>query len=295
MVVIKNLASATPEEMKELQKKELEILKYFNEVCQTNDLTFYLAGGTCIGAIRHHGFIPWDDDVDVFMIREDYERLSQNWATYSKNPKYSLCRSDESHNYHHAAMTLNDNQTTFINFRTQNEDVNQGIAIDILPIDHLASHPVSRAFQRLNAVQFSIFVNQRLPDNQGTLLRMLTGIPLALIKSPKGRIKAWKSAERRMVKRSVNSTNLVELVSGLKSMFRPLDPQWFSSVKLVAFEDTLMPVAVGYDKYLRLVFGDYMVLPPTEDRGAKHHTVIIDTEVGYENYKGKYYLVGENK
>jgi lipopolysaccharide cholinephosphotransferase len=291
MTVIKDLSQATPDEMKALQAKELEVLKFFKTVCEKHQLRFFLAGGSCIGALRHHGFIPWDDDVDVFMPRKDYELLWQNWQKYFGETHYTLCRSDRDHNYRHAAMTLNDNLTTFINFRTADQDVNQGIGIDILPMDRLAEGKISQLRQRFNAVIFSIYINQRLPDNQGKLLRYLTGLPLALVKSPKRRVSLWQHAERVMIQPSLKEKgHAIELVTGLKALMRPLEASWFDAVKQVPFEDTTMPVPIGYDQYLSLIFGDYMSFPPKSARQAKHHTAIIDTEKSYVAYKGKYYL-----
>lgn len=291
MVKIKNLSTATNQQMRALQKKELEILKYFKEICLKNKLKFFLAGGTCIGAIRDGGFVTWDDDVDVFMLREDYEKLYKNWSVISYNPKYELCRSDSCHNYRHAAMTLNDSETTFINFRTANENVNQGIGIDILPMDFMPDNIIAKLRQRMAAILFSIYINQRLPDNQGKLLRKLTALPLSIVKDKKKRYKIWKTAEKRMINYSYYRKKYnVELVTGLKAILRPLDSSWFAEVKYVKFEDTTMPVPVGYDKYLSLIFGNYMELPPSEQRVAKHHTVFIDTENSYKKYKGIYYL-----
>lgn len=291
MTKIKNLSVATPEQMKLLQAKELEILKYFKSICKQNGLKFFLGGGSCIGALRHEGFVPWDDDVDVFMIRADYEKLYQNWSHYSFDPRFELCRSTRDKNYHHSAMTVNNSNTTFINFRTSDEDVNQGIAIDIIPLDYLPDNSLSRIWQRINAIIFSIFINQRLPDNQGYILKILTGIPLFLIRSPKLRFRIWKGAERQMTKYSYKpSKHMVELVTGLSAIFRPLNPDWFDGIKEQKFEDTEMPVAVNADAYLRLIFGNYMELPPQKERKAKHHTVFVDTEEPYQHYRGKYYL-----
>lgn len=294
MTVIKDLSKATPEQMHTLQQKELEILKYLKSICEQHDLKFWLAGGSCIGALRHHGFVPWDDDVDVFMMREDYEKLSANWHQYTTNPQYELCRSDATHNYRHGAMTLNDSQTTFINFRTADQDVNQGIAIDILPMDRLAPSKLASLKQRLNAVIFSIYINQRLPDHQGKVLRYLTGLPLSLVRSEKARYRMWKHAENQMIKPSFGSSTVaIELVTGLKALRRPLPARWFEKTVMTPFEDTEMPVPIGYDDYLSLIFGDYMSFPPKTDQQAKHHTVIIDTERSYRQYRGKYYLVEE--
>ena len=69
----------TPEELRKWQMKLLEILVYFRDFCDSHNLRFYLAGGTSIGAVRHHGFIPWDDDIDVQMPRDDYEKLLKIW------------------------------------------------------------------------------------------------------------------------------------------------------------------------------------------------------------------------
>lgn len=294
MTVIPDLANATPEQMRALQLKELEILKYLRQVCEANDLLFWLAGGSAIGALRHHGFVPWDDDVDVFMPRADYERLYAQWDQLSPNKQYSLCRSDDTHNYRHAAMTLNDNNTTFINFRTADQDVNQGIGIDILPMDLMAETKFQRAKQRFCAILFSIYINQRLPDNQGKVLRAMTGMPLAIVRSEKARIRLWQWAEKHMTKPSYGkSQTAVELVTGLKAMLRPLNRSWFKQTKLVPFEDTQMPVAQGVDAYLRLIFGDYMQMPPADQQKAKHHTAMIDTQTPYTQYRGKYYLVKE--
>ncbi|MCI7126847.1 MAG: LicD family protein, partial [Clostridium sp.] len=77
---------------KKIQDKELEMLLYFQKICDEHHLTFYLCGGGLIGAIRHRGFIPWDDDLDVFMPRPDYEKLSAIWNEYADTQKYSYCR-----------------------------------------------------------------------------------------------------------------------------------------------------------------------------------------------------------
>ena len=89
-------------QIREIQDKLLEILLYFQLFCQQNGLRFVLAGGTCLGAVRHSGFIPWDDDVDVFMLREDYERLPSLWAQNADTEHYACVRSDERINIHHS-------------------------------------------------------------------------------------------------------------------------------------------------------------------------------------------------
>ena len=90
-----DLRDFSPEEFRKWQLKLLEILVYFSEFCEAHDLRYYLASGTCIGAVRHHGFIPWDDDVDVAMPREDYNKLCELWERDADKTKFVCCKSDK--------------------------------------------------------------------------------------------------------------------------------------------------------------------------------------------------------
>ena len=90
----------------DLQDKMLDILKYFIKICDENGLRYWAGGGTCLGALRHGGFIPWDDDLDIFMPRPDYERLYKIWRNVSTNKQYKLCRTTRKKNYHHRVMQI---------------------------------------------------------------------------------------------------------------------------------------------------------------------------------------------
>lgn len=99
--------------IEQIQEKLLDILLYFQQFCNEHQLKFVLAGGTCLGAVRHQGFIPWDDDVDVFMLREDYERLGELWERYANTDRFSLVKSNDKFNIHHSSTEIKDNNTTF--------------------------------------------------------------------------------------------------------------------------------------------------------------------------------------
>ena len=121
--------------IQEIQSKLLEILLYFQKFCQENGLGFVLAGGTCLGAVRHKGFIPWDDDVDVFMLRDDYEKLCRIWDEKADTEHYSCVRSNDQFNIRHSATEIKDNNTTFINRHSVDLDIHQGLMIDVIPLD----------------------------------------------------------------------------------------------------------------------------------------------------------------
>lgn len=277
----------------ELQTKMLEVLEELIRVCEENGLTYYACGGTCIGALRHDGFIPWDDDLDVFMPRPDYEKL---WQLRDKfqNGKYKLCRTTREKNYHHRVQQLVDLNTTFINQRSVDEDIEHGVYIDILPMDACAPTFFGRLSQRINALLFSVYNVQCLPEfHGGKAFRFFVSLALKLVPGKNLRYKIWSSCERRMTRWDwEKADNAVELAASFRVMHNPYPKEWFSGCITHRFEDIDIKLPCGVDPYLRQVFGDYMALPPEKDRYPRHNTVKIDLENSYTIYKGVYYAKG---
>ena len=281
--------------IRSLQLKTLEILLYFDKFCREHNLKYYLAGGCLIGVVRHKGFIPWDDDVDLFMPRPDYERLRELWQKYADS-KYCYCRTDKTHNDHHAVVDIRDRTTTFIIRHSVNEDICQGIGIEVIPIDGCPKSKIKRVWQLFNAFMFSLFNVQRLPDNKGGFLRVITGIIYKLVPSQNLRYKLWSFAERQMTKyKWEDCEEVTELIGAIHGMLLRHPKTDFDNVVYKEFEGHQLPVMAGYERYLRLIWGDYMQLPPKEKRVAKHDTVYISTTEPYEKFKGVYYCVSEHK
>ncbi len=284
----------TETKLREVQNKSIEILLYFKEFCEEHNLTFYLCGGCCIGAIRHKGFIPWDDDIDVFMPRDDYEKLAVLWEKEADTDRYSLSRSNEKVNYRHTDTAIQDNNTTFINKHSVDLDINHGLMIDVIPLDGCPKSKVKRFFQKIHAMAYSLFNAQRLPDNQGKLLRFLSRIILSIFQSSKLRYKIWSYCERKMTKYDIKDCDYItELVTGYKYLKNEYPKEIFEKAVYKEFEGYKLPVPQGYDTYLRMAFGDYMQLPPEEERVPKHKTVYINLNESYKKYKGIYYCVDE--
>lgn len=275
---------------KELQQKMLEMLLNFDKFCNDNNLKYYLCGGCLIGAIRHKGFIPWDDDVDVFMPRDDYERLACLWPKAAIAERYRYCRTDKNHIYHDAGASIRDINTTEINRHSIDEDICHGIALEIMPIDGCPKSKLLRGIQLYNAFIFSLFNVQRLPDNKGGIIRCLARLLYKCIKSPDRRYGLWKRAEQRMSKyRWEDCLEVTELIGSIRGMFIRHPKADFEQVAHMSFEGHRIPVMAGYDRYLRLIWGDYMKLPPEEKRVAKHDVVYLSTTEPYEKFKGIYY------
>ena len=273
--------------LKKVQAVDLEMAKFFVDFCKKNQLLCYFCGGGCIGAVRHKGFIPWDDDLDFFMPRDDYEKLKKLWKD---TERYALLYPTELYNDHNMFVTLRDKKTTMIKPYQKGFDTVHGIAIDIFPLDGYPKSGLQRKLQVFWGLVYQLYCAQLIPQNHGGLISLAGKIGLGLIKSPKTRYKIWKFAEKQMSKyRIAECDAITEICAGPRYMKNRYPKEIFASALFIDFEDTKMPVPVGYDKYLRIVFGDYMKLPPEDRRVTEHEGLVIDPDNSYLHYKGRFF------
>ena len=275
--------------MEPLQEKCLEMAEYFVQFCKENDLLCYLCGGGAIGTLRHKGFIPWDDDLDFFMPREDYEKLAQLWPQKADS-RYQLSKSNENYIDRNLFITIRDTQTTCIKPYQQDLDIPHGLALDVLPLDYYPANGLSRKKQVIAALVYSLFCAQTIPEKHGGIMKWGSQVLLALIPSKKLRYKIWKKAEAEMTKYTKEeSDGITELCSGPYYMKKKYPISSFEDALWLPFEETELPIPIGYDDYLRTAFGDYMTPPPVEKQVAHHDAVLVDLEKSYTHYKGEYY------
>lgn len=278
----------TPETLRKLQLKELDTLVYFKEFCDKNNLLFYLCGGCCIGSLRTGGFIPWDDDIDILMPRDDYEKLYKLWDNV-KQERFKLLRTDEKIFTGNIFTTIVDTETTCVKANQAHLDIPFGIMMDIFPIDGCPKGKFKRTMQKLNAMIYSLFLAQIVPENHGGIMALGSKFLLSIVRSPKAREKKWRNAERRMSKYKIADCEYItELCEGVHSMQPEYPKEWFASAVYREFEGLQMPIPVGYDLYLKKAFGDYMTLPPKDKQIPHHDMILVDTERSYkEVLKGK--------
>lgn len=276
--------------IKEIQGRLLEILVYFRDFCDEHGLGFVLAGGTCLGAVRHGGFIPWDDDIDVFMLREDYEKLKDLWEHHADTSRYSYLRSDQHLNIRHSATEIKDNNTTFINSHSRDLDMHHGLMIDVIPLDGVA-RGLSKYYQIYRGLLFCGYNFQRLPQHKGGLTYFITKIGLSLVRSDKRRYRIWKKAEDELSKYSVENHDLVaSFGEGLRIMRQTFPKEWFINPSYLDFEGYSMPVPSDTHSYLEISYGSYMELPPEDQRQARHDISFMDLDNGYTKYRGTEYF-----
>lgn len=255
--------------LEEMQKVNLEMLYEFDKICKENNLTYSLAGGTLIGAVRHHGFIPWDDDIDINMNRIDYEKLME---LYSKN---------EINLPEHREIISNRNGTLARHFaRYIRHDVKRiseyssdddcpYIGIEIFVEDGVSSNKLLFDIQilRIKIVRKLLLLSLSKPDvsSRGKVIALLKNIIRPILKKV-GSMKIATHLED--ICKKVNF-NKAKYVAGLNGMYGKKEI-WLKEEMLpivyLDFEDGKFPCYKNYDKYLSNLYGDYMKLPPKEKR-----------------------------
>ena len=274
-------------DLKAIQARSLEMAEYFVAFCKEHDLLCYLCGGGAIGALRNKGFIPWDDDLDFFMPRKDYEKLAELWPLYA-DERYFLSKSSKNYVDRNLFITIRDKETTCIKPYQQDLDLPHGLALDVLPLDYYPKNPAERKKQVRWALIYSLFCAQTIPEKHGALMKWGSTILLGL--TPKSlRYRIWKKAEKEMTKYGpAESDGITELCSGPGYMKKKYPIQAFEDNIFLPFEGTEMPIPVGYDAYLSTAFGDYMTPPPADKQVPHHDAIIADMDKSYTEYKGEY-------
>ena len=283
-------------ELRELQTKNLEIAKYFTSFCKEHRIRVFLCGGACLGAIRHKGFIPWDDDIDLFIPAPDFETLKSIWPKYADTYKYSLCIETRYYNDHHLTPTIRDNNTTFITKETCDTDTNQGVALEIGILNACPETELKQKIQLILAAGASLFKAQRLPNRQSKTIYLASKLLLSIFKGNWIRYFLWSTLETWATRTNGQYENVTYVREFTMFPFiKWLYPrEWFDEAIWVPFEDTEMPVPKGYHEYLAQRYGDYMQLPPESERHPEHHLIFMDLKRSYKEYRGKYYYVNKN-
>lgn len=276
----------SPEELRRWQLKLLEILVYFKNFCETNGLRFYLAWGTCLGAIRHKGFIPWDDDIDVQMPREDYEKLIELWPQQADISRFECLTTNKDVCAKFPMTVIKSVGTTCIYDHSVDEDIPQGLKIDVEFLDGVPEDKINMKINEICAKLLALFRTQRVPNRKSRPLKVMSKFFLTIF----SKRLMWNISvllEKRIKKYSFDEHKYVRY---LKCALE--ERSGFNSILYADFEGYKMPIPAGYDQILKAAYGDYMQLPPENKRmPATDNLVFYDLDHSYREYKGVYYCV----
>ncbi len=280
----------------ELHAAQYRILEEFDRVCKKYNLTYCLAYGTLLGAIRHNGFIPWDDDIDTLMPYQDYQKLmaipQSEWGE-----RFFLQTSETDPNARFCFAKLRDSNTTLITEGLAHLDINQGVDIDIYPLVKLAENTKKRRKQYKNTMAYMLLQVNEAPRNHGTIYYVLGKTILSVIPSCL-KNKLIKSLLKKITAYEEENTSKCYVINGnLEIMKQALETAWFSKTIEHRFENKEFPIPIGATSWLKARYGEnYMELPPEEKRGIKLDTfVYVDLNHSYTKYKGIYYCVPNSK
>lgn len=253
--------------LSEVKHIQLEILDYIDNVCKKNNIEYWLDGGSLIGAVRHSGYIPWDDDIDIIIRRKDYDKALQLFDEYST--RFRVLSFKKADDYYYPFGKVVDTHTKLIE-KGIKPIHNMGVYVDVFPLDFIPTDKKDRerfydtVFRYRSMVYYSTFTFEQFKN--ATLLQKT--------KSLISKIYGWKRALIKLDclcrKASNEYTEYMMEMIGVSKKYIFVHKEVFEDTLYTKFEGINRPIPIGYDKYLTASYGNYMELPPEDSRVLKH-------------------------
>lgn len=264
-----------------IQKNLLDIFKWFDAFCRRYELRYYAIGGTLLGAMRHQGFIPWDDDLDVGMPRKDYETFMKLMNGRKGRYQYESIFSNNI-DFCYTQGKLYDTQTTLIEQRRKT--IKRGLYIDIFPIDGIAN-TLDEAKSSYSAIKWRLALHEafvtctRKGRNfwKNAFIKCVHIIPSFVINNRNLRIKI----DKLCAEHDFDSYRFGGNLLGTKFSGEIVPLSWFGTPVEAKFEDIKIYIPYDSESYLKHIYGDWKKLPPKENQVTAHDFVSCNLEKGY--------------
>ena len=292
--------------MNQVQEKELGVLKELIKVIEANGIRYCAFAGTCLGAVRHKGFIPWDDDIDILLSRKDYEILRKE--LYKQLPEYiKKLDYDSSETDIQLYIKFHDTRTTLIEKTViGNPDRFTGAWVDVFPLDGLPDNPL------IKRIWYAIYIFLIISNTRRRSIKEKITDFRSLIKELYGGfLKKYFSynyftnvlesflSKYDISKCKMSTWNVATWAEAKEYIFgKPFEVDFLKDTILVPFEDTMIRIPRRYDDHLTIMYGDYMEFPPESKRNSGHKIAISDmnTPVAYyEKLAAEGEKIGKNK
>ena len=264
-------------EAKEIQVVLLEMMKGFHKACSENGINYYMLGGTCLGAIRHSGFIPWDDDIDVGLPRKDYEKFCRIAGDILPSNLVLRYYKNTNNSPFHFVKLIN-KDTTLI--EKNYKDYLEGVYIDVFPLDGLEKFSFP---QKIRAKTIR-FLHVLIMDFYFTGTK--SGLKNLLLKVSKkmNMIKIHSKIDKLMTKDKSDQPEYYCNFLGAWKDREIIKRDVFGNPTLYSFEDSEFYGPENADAYLRSLYNDYMVLPPVEKQVSRHDYYFVDLDLPFTKY-----------
>ena len=259
--------------VEEVKKVQLDILKAVDKWCRENGVNYFMTCGTLLGAVRHKGYIPWDDDVDIVMLRPDYERFISEFNK-NRNDDLSVLHFSIDPKFPYEFAKIQNKKTKMQENAGIQYDL--GINIDLFVLDNLGSE-LSNAEKLAKKLRFpnSVFDIKLTVGNKYHKRTLIKSIGVGVLKVMAAPISVnWCINRINRIAKSHAEEEPGEYLVGLSSRsFNPTQKykyEWFKDSVELSFEDNMFKAPVGYDGVLKVLYGDYMCLPPAEKQVTHH-------------------------
>ena len=256
-------------DVSEIQQMELGIMEYIHEVCQKIGVKYFLAYGSLIGAVRHKGFIPWDDDMDICMLREDYEKL-QDYLIANPDERYEVMSYKNNLNYVYPFMKVQDNHTYLLEEDVR-IDSNMGIYVDIFPVDGYEDDAdfKNKMTKLIKKRQLSCYTFKGITNTKSLLNSLIRYVSVVIFYFTNTN-KYVEQIDELAKSRAVADYEQVDYLI-YKDMNKPVwKREWLEQVIVGTFEGEEFMIPKHYHEILTSDYGDYMQLPPLEQRVSHH-------------------------
>lgn len=254
--------------IEEVKKTELDILSDVTSFCDNNKIEYFLAYGTLIGAVRHKGFIPWDDDIDIWMPRKDYDKFKTLYNEKNKGGIYfSVCPEDKISK--HSFVKVINTSTAKLESGFSYENGYLGVDIDIFPLDGQPDDDAEflQWFKKLFK-HYKLFSFLNL-DTSKSFKRKIANIVFSVMSG--GKKNLLKKTASLHAKYPYNECKYIGTVESMYNRENQrYKKEWFAKSVLMDFEGKKFKAPIGYDEILIQTYGDYMKLPPKEEQVTHH-------------------------
>lgn len=259
----------TQDQLERLRAAQLEMVREAAAICERHGLQYFAVGGTCLGAVRHGGYIPWDDDIDLGMMREDYEQFLK-YAPDELPEKFVLQHFLLDHNTPTYFAKIRNRKTVFLEEYAKDIPTSQGIFVDIFPFDAAPDNKLAFKLFSLRCLFRHEFylakiisvISSNIPGQTGTVYSMIRKISSTIVRKA-DREKLFAALDCYVRKYNGRGRKMVHH-RGLAVSYVPYDAIF--PLKNVPFENTVIPIPGDADYVLKTQYGDYMQLPPEEKR-----------------------------
>lgn len=271
------------EKLKKIWAVNIDIYMEFAQICDKYGLRHYAYAGTLLGAIRHKGFIPWDDDMDVCMPRDDYEKFIKLAPKDLSEPFFLQTPFTDSGCYRTMTRLANKQTTRIVPFY-KHSGMSNCLMLDIFPLDNYNPNTHEQDIKEIlvHAKRCSQYLKRNdtdimTPEHYASWKEYMTDNPM----------KEWEAVQKIAMKDNNRETDCYSMKVVVLPGHRynsPVKKTWFASTLKSKFEKIEIQIPCGFDEFLTATFGDYMQFPPVEQRGAWHGGLIIDPERPFTDY-----------